>query len=123
MMDKDKITLEALRPYLKNPKHTDEYQKLHYERTLPKHIKQPNQWVFSWNWSAALFPDLWMFYRKMYWQGLLVFFISYLSGHLISYLTRSDFFIERGTVSFIEILIPLFFHFLYFWVLWKRPLF
>ncbi|MCP4923390.1 MAG: DUF2628 domain-containing protein [bacterium] len=103
MANKDTITLEALRPYFKNSKYSDEYQKPHYERTLPKHIEQPDQWVFSWNWSAALFPDLWMFYRKMYWQGLLVFFVSYVSGYLISYLI--------GTDSFVDGLIPYFFTF------------
>ena len=57
------------------------------ERYIPIFKKNEGKKKFtSWNWSAALFPAEWMFYRKMYRQGALYLVIVNVISILLSVL-------------------------------------
>lgn len=38
-------------------------------------LKEDKKILYSWNWAAFLFGSLWVFYRRMYFYGMLLVFI------------------------------------------------
>ncbi|MCP4923389.1 MAG: DUF2628 domain-containing protein [bacterium] len=86
-MDKDNSTLEELKPYFEDLKNSGEKEINYYERRLPQHAENPDRWVWSWNWPAALFSSTWMIYRKMYWQAAVLILV----GSILDALTQNTF--------------------------------